>query len=123
MQRTFETFEARTEGLRAITYFMSSRGKDISKMTPEDIENYISKKVKEDPAFKEDFMQLLTLVLDYKTEGVIPGLGDRLRRGESIPLDMIGGLLSGLIPKPSGEKKPRKEKDVGGSKPQKTKKK
>jgi len=110
LQRIYETYEARTEGLRALAYFMSSRGKDISGMTPKDIEDYVSKKVEKDPAFKEDFMQLLTLVLDYKTEGVIPGLGDRLRRGESIPLDVIGGLISGLLEKPSGKKKPREER-------------
>lgn len=112
LQRTFEIFEANSEGLRAITYFMSSRGKDISKMAPEDIESYISKKAEKDPAFKKEFMQFLTLVLDYKTDGVIPGLGDRLREGGSIPLDVIGGLISGLLEKPSGEKKPREEKGI-----------
>lgn len=119
LQREFEIYEANSEGLRALTYFMSSRGKNISEMTPKEIEDYVSKKVVEDPTFNEGIKQLLTMVLDYKTEGVIPGLRDRLIRGESIPLDIIGGLISGLLEKPSGEKKPRGERGTKKNKPKK----
>lgn len=118
-QRKAEVYEVITRGKQAIAKKLIQRGIDITEFkTAQEITNKLEEIKKEDPVlfkqeFDEDFEMLFELQLAKEVPGaIIPGMRRRLSQPSgSIPLDVIGALLAGLLPKSSGSLAANAEKN------------
>lgn len=121
LQRKAEVYEVVTRGRQATARILIERGIDITEVKPEEIKETLEKIQKEDPVkfgkeFDEFFDTLFELQLVKEKPGVIiPGMRRRLAtQGGSVPWDVIGAALAGLLRKPIETPKEKTEKPKKG---------
>lgn len=107
-QRKGEVYEIVTRVRQALAKIFAAKGLDITEMTHEQIKTEVENMEEKDPKFKDTVDSWVTAFIEYESArkvpgSVVPGLRERLIApgGGSIPLDVIGALLSGLVQKPT----------------------
>lgn len=121
LQRKAEVYEVVTRGRQTTARMLIEKGIDITEAKPEQITEALEKIQKEDPVkfkkeFDEFFETLFELQLVKEKPGVIiPGMRRRLvTQGGSVPMDVIGAALAGLLGKPTEAPKEKIEKSKKG---------